>query len=162
MSTMPARKSGVKRVSLVEAGVWGLSILVGVAVGTVLYNRRVTDEMIQLSKARETVRALNAALLIPRPQGRPMPKTTEGLAALMDDGTVSHIPDDPWGNPYVFRNPGREAAYDLLSLGPDGVESRDDIVIWNLYGGRAAVSQGGAGNRPRPHPATATPEAGQQ
>lgn len=158
MSTTLATKSGAKAVSLVEASVWGLSILVGIAVGTVLYNRRVTDEMIQLSKARETVRALNAALLIPRPEGRPMPNTTEGLVALVVDGTVAQIPDDPWGKPYVFRNPGRDAAYDLLSLGPDGVESQDDIVIWNLYGGRAAVSQGGAGNRSRP--AAATPGAG--
>lgn len=150
MSTTLAKNSDTKGVSLVEASVWGLSILVGIAVGTVLYNRRVTDEVVLLSKARETVRALNAALLMPRPQERPMPSTAEGLAALVDDGTLSHIPNDPWGRRYVFRNPGTERNYDLLSLGPDGIESLDDIVIWNLYGKRAAVSQGGAGNRPRP------------
>ncbi|MDP3650396.1 MAG: type II secretion system protein GspG [Rhodoferax sp.] len=160
MSATLAKHSGVKGVSLVEASVWGLSILVGIAVGAVLYNRRVTDEMVLLSKARETVRALNAALLMPRPQSRPMPNTTEGLGALVEDGTVSHIPNDPWGRAYVFRNPGREAAYDLLSLGPDGVESMDDVVIWNLYGTRAVVSQGGAGNRPRP--AAPTPGADQR
>jgi general secretion pathway protein G len=160
MSEKVAKPSGVKAVSLVEASVWGLSILVGIAVGAVLYNRRVTDEMVLLSKARETVRALNAALLMPRPQDRPMPNTTQGLAALADDGTVSHIPNDPWGRPYVFRNPGTERSYDLLSLGPDGVESLDDIVVWNLYGTRAVVSQGGAGNRPRP--AAPTPGADQR
>ncbi|HLA31617.1 MAG TPA: type II secretion system protein GspG [Pseudomonas sp.] len=157
MSTTLANNSGMKGVSLVEASVWGLSILVGIAVGTVLYNRRVTDEVVLLSKARENVRALGAALLMPRPQDRALPSTAEGLAALVDDGTLAHIPNDPWGRPYVFRNPGTDRNYDLLSLGPDGVESQDDIVIWDLYGKRAAVSQGGAGNRPRP--AATTPGA---
>lgn len=146
----PARPPSTARISLIEASVWGLSLLVGIAVGSVLYQRRVTDEMVQVSQAREMVRALGAALQLPRPNEAPMPSTEEGLATLVSDGTVQHIPPDPWGKPYVYRYPGREAAYDLLSLGPDGIESTDDVVIWNLYGGRAVVSQGGAGNRPRP------------
>lgn len=141
--------SGARSVSFVEAGVWALSLVVGVAVGVVLYERRVTDEMARVSQAREMVRALGAALVMPRPDDKPMPGTAEGLQALVADGTVERIPDDPWGRPYVYRNPGNERNYDLLSLGPDGVESADDIVIWNLYGGRGAVSQGGAGNRPQ-------------
>lgn len=145
-----ARRMARPRISLVEAGVWGLSLLVGISVGAVLYNRRVTDEMVQLSKAREMVRALGAALLQPRPGDAPMPGTEEGLDALVADGTVQHIPTDPWGRAYVYRFPGKESTFDLLSLGPDGVESADDVVIWNLYGGRTVISQGGAGNRPRP------------
>ena len=156
MSRSPAQPATAS-VSFIEASVWGLSLLVGLAVGVVLYERRVTDEMVQLSQAREMVRAINAALLQPRPDDRPMPGTAEGLAALVADGTVSRIPEDPWGRPYVYRNPGSERSYELLSLGPDGVESADDVVSWNLYGGRAVVSQGGAGNRPRPSAHTPTP-----
>lgn len=152
----PKRAASSARFSLIEASVWGLSLLVGIAVGSVLYQRRVTPEMVHLSQAREMVRALGAALQQQRPNDAPMPSTEEGLAALVRDGTVQHIPTDPWGRSYVYRNPGREAAYDLLSLGPDGVESTDDVVIWNLYGGRAVVSQGGAGNRPRPNTNTPT------
>jgi general secretion pathway protein G len=30
------------------------------------------------------------------------------------------IPVDPWGNPYMYRNPGTNAEFDVISLGADG------------------------------------------
>jgi general secretion pathway protein G len=45
----------------------------------------------------------------------------------------NYIPKDPWGNPYVYRCPGRHNpdGYDLHSLGPDGQEGGgDDIDNW--------------------------------
>lgn len=146
---MSAKTAKSGSVSFIEASVWGLSLLVGVSIALILHNRQVTDEIRLLSKAREMILALNSALLAPRPGDRPMPTTAEGLRALVADGTLTHIPDDPWGRPYVYLNPGRERGYDLLSLGPDGVESGDDVVLWNLYGGRMTLQQGGAGNRPK-------------
>lgn len=32
------------------------------------------------------------------------------------------LPLDPWGNPYIYRIPGQQGAYDLLSFGGDGRE----------------------------------------
>lgn len=32
------------------------------------------------------------------------------------------LPLDPWGNPYIYRIPGQQNAYDLLSYGADGRE----------------------------------------
>lgn len=42
------------------------------------------------------------------------------------------VPNDPWRRPYVYVYPGRRNphSYDLCSLGPDGVESSDDIGNW--------------------------------
>ena len=43
------------------------------------------------------------------------------------------IPKDPWGNEYVYRQPGQhnEYGYDLYSMGPDGQEGGgDDITNW--------------------------------
>ncbi|MBI4752754.1 type II secretion system major pseudopilin GspG [Candidatus Desantisbacteria bacterium] len=46
------------------------------------------------------------------------------------------IPDDPWGNPYMYICPGKvnPTTYDLLSYGSDGKEGGDndarDIVSW--------------------------------
>jgi len=39
---------------------------------------------------------------------------------------------DPWGNPYQYKYPSTRAGVDfeLYSLGPDGVESADDIGNW--------------------------------
>lgn len=32
----------------------------------------------------------------------------------------SKVPQDPWGNDYVYRYPGKQGAFDLYSLGADG------------------------------------------
>ncbi len=41
---------------------------------------------------------------------------------------------DPWGEPYVYRIPGRHGAYDLFSLGADKAEGGDgedrDLTSW--------------------------------
>jgi len=44
------------------------------------------------------------------------------------------VPNDPWGNPYVYRFPGQHNvnSYDLFSMGPDGREGgNDDIDNWS-------------------------------
>lgn len=42
------------------------------------------------------------------------------------------IPKDPWNNEYRYQMPGTRNphGFDLWSLGPDGVESADDIGNW--------------------------------
>lgn len=90
----------------------------------------------QQSRARDDIRALLSALLIARPPGAALPSSVPGLQALVDEGTLPALPNDPWGRPYVYRHPGLDHDFELFSLGPDGRESGDDIVHWNLYGGR--------------------------
>ena len=40
------------------------------------------------------------------------------------------VPEDPWGRPYVYRNPSQRAGheYDLLSLGPTGSGEKAEIA----------------------------------
>jgi general secretion pathway protein G len=44
------------------------------------------------------------------------------------------IPKDPWGNDYIYRYPGNNGDYDLVSLGADNSEGGEgeqkDIVSW--------------------------------
>jgi general secretion pathway protein G len=44
------------------------------------------------------------------------------------------IPKDPWGNDYIYRYPGNNGSYDLMSLGADNSEGGEgeqkDIVSW--------------------------------
>jgi len=68
-----------------------------------------------------------------------MPTTEQGIQALVTKPSgeglgnwkplFEELPLDPWGRPYIYRNPGRNnlQGFDLFSLGPDGVESDDDI-----------------------------------
>ena len=73
------------------------------------------------------------------------PTTQEGLKALVEQpGDVKGwagsyikrgLPKDPWGNPYVYRQPGQHNTdgYDLYSFGPDGQEGgSDDIDNWSV------------------------------
>ena len=46
---------------------------------------------------------------------------------------LDKMPEDPWGNPYVYVYPGRHnsGSYDLYSTGPDGkAGDEDDIGNW--------------------------------
>ncbi len=75
------------------------------------------------------------------------PSTEQGLKALIEQPTTAPtpnnwngpylkkktIPKDPWGKDYQYVFPGthNKEDYDLASLGPDAVESDDDIVNWD-------------------------------
>ena len=73
------------------------------------------------------------------------PNGSEGLTALVRrPGSIAAwngpylkggvVPPDPWGNPYVYRAPGQNGAYDILSYGADGTEGGTgtglDITSW--------------------------------
>jgi general secretion pathway protein G len=73
------------------------------------------------------------------------PAGSEGLTALVRrPGNIASwngpylkggsVPPDPWGHPYVYRAPGQNGAYDLLSFGADGTEggtgAAQDITSW--------------------------------
>lgn len=44
------------------------------------------------------------------------------------------VPTDPWGNPYIYRTPGRSGGYEIQSYGADGREGGEeenaDINSW--------------------------------
>jgi len=56
------------------------------------------------------------------------PTNDEGLEALAEPsdrfeaGLLSKVPLDPWGNPYEYVHPARDAAYEVISYGADGRE----------------------------------------
>jgi general secretion pathway protein G len=57
------------------------------------------------------------------------PSSEQGLEALLAEGRLHELPRDFWHHDYVYRFPSARdrSTFDLFSLGPDGVESRDDI-----------------------------------
>src|SRR3982751_1515066 len=72
------------------------------------------------------------------------PSGTEGLKALRAKPESSdkwngpylkkEVPADPWGNAYVYRAPGRNGGYEIVSYGADGREGGEgenaDINSW--------------------------------
>jgi general secretion pathway protein G len=49
---------------------------------------------------------------------------------------MEEMPKDPWKREFRYQYPARrsKADYDVYSLGPDGVESADDIGNWKQSG----------------------------
>lgn len=135
MNAQQLRKTRLQA-SLIGVLGWLLPLGVALASGYWLASHGTTDDIRQNARARDDIRAITAALLAPRSDGKGLPDTGQGLQALVADGILPHIPGDPWGRPYQYHNPGAAHAWELYSLGPDGQESADDIVNWNLYGGR--------------------------
>ncbi len=77
------------------------------------------------------------------------PSTDQGLTALVTKpttpplptnwktgGYLERLPNDPWGHPYVYLNPGLHGEIDIYSLGADGQPGGEgnnaDIGSWNL------------------------------
>jgi general secretion pathway protein G len=103
----------------------------------------------KVTTAKSQVEMLGAALDAYRLDNDVYPTTEQGLAALRTAPTGEprprdwrgpylrkDVPNDPWGNPYVYRSPGTESdgGYEIVSLGRDGRpggEGEDaDVQSW--------------------------------
>jgi general secretion pathway protein G len=98
----------------------------------------------EVKLARAQIDALDKALDQYRLDTGHYPSSEEGLAALVArpanetkwDGPYlkKGVPLDPWGRPYLFKNPGEHGEFDLLSYGkdgqPGGAGEAADITNW--------------------------------
>jgi general secretion pathway protein G len=91
----------------------------------------------RIKTAMTQMRSLSGALDRFRLDTGRYPSSSDGLQALMvAPGGASNwrgpylnndLPLDPWGKPYVYRQPGSAGRdYDLLTLGADGKEGGSD------------------------------------
>ena len=65
-----------------------------------------------------------------KPTGNPMPTNWK------QGGYLERLPNDPWGRPYQYLNPGINGEIDVFSLGADGQRGGEganaDIGSWAL------------------------------
>jgi general secretion pathway protein G len=95
--------------------------------------------------ARIQIENLGAVLDLYRLDVGRYPSQDEGLEALLEappgaqgwNGPYVNRADaliDPWGRPYLYRQPGQHAPYDLFTFGADGVEGGSgenrDVTSW--------------------------------
>ena len=124
-------------------------IIIGILAAIVAPNviGRVDDA--QITKVRAEISNINTALKFYRLDNFAYPTTDQGLEALItnpDDpnvrnwkpgGYLERLPRDPWGNPYLYLNPGNNGAIDIYTLGrdgrPDGEGMDADIGNWDVY-----------------------------
>ncbi|MCS6772408.1 MAG: type II secretion system major pseudopilin GspG [Kiritimatiellae bacterium] len=114
-----------------------IGILVGVAVPRL--GGRVRQS--QISAARAGIENISTALRLYELDMGTFPNSLQAL--IQNPGGAGGqwrgpylekgMPKDPWGNDYVYVYPGNNnpGSFDLKSLGPDGVDSADDITNWD-------------------------------
>ena len=122
-------------------------IIISVLAAMVVPNLTGRSDQAKLVAAQTDVDTnLSAALDLYKMDNGVFPSTEQGLAALLTAPSSAPVPaqwngpylkkkrmpKDPWNRPYVYVSPGSQNpdSYDLSSYGPDGVESKDDIVNW--------------------------------
>ncbi|MBF0483092.1 MAG: type II secretion system major pseudopilin GspG [Candidatus Omnitrophica bacterium] len=122
-------------------------VIIGILAAMVIPNMAGRSEQARQAAAKADIEAnLSTSLDLYEADNGKYPTTEQGLKALLVKPTTGpaadnwsgpylkrkKIPTDPWGHDYVYAAPGSHnpTEYDLSSLGPDGVESADDVVNW--------------------------------
>ena len=84
----------------------------------------------QRQAAQSDIRGIENALKLYRLDNFSYPTSEQGLEALVRQPTdpnirnwkqyLDRLPSDPWGNPYLYLNPGNNGEIDIYTLGRDG------------------------------------------
>lgn len=123
-------------------------IIIGILAAIVAPNviGRVDDA--QITKAKAEIANIENALKFYRLDNFTYPSTEQGLEALVtkpadpnirnwkQGGYLPSLPNDPWGNSYLYLNPGNNGEIDVYTLGRDGRPGGEgidaDIGNWDL------------------------------
>ena len=125
-----------RRPAHAQRGFTLLEIMVVVAIIAILSTVVVVNlagnvDEARLARARQDIQALTTALQLYRNDNAAYPSTQQGLDALMTrpggnppapnwKPYLSKLPNDPWGQPYQYLQPGQRGEFDVWSMGPDG------------------------------------------
>lgn len=116
-------------------------VIIGLLVSIVAPNVLQNQDRAMVEKARADIAVLEQALDMYKLDNHVYPTTDQGLDALVNkptsspeprnyrkDGYIKRLPQDPWGNPYQYLQPGEHGPYDLYSTGADGDEGGEDLA----------------------------------
>ncbi len=95
-------------------------------------------EETRVSQAEVQMKEIAKALELYRLDNSRYPTSEQGLKALVEKPTtepaptrwkqyMDTMPKDPWDNDYVYLAPGAKSPFEIISQGPDGRASEDDL-----------------------------------
>lgn len=125
-------------------------VILGVLAAVIIPRFLSRPDEAKVTKAKVDMKSLEEALGLFKLDNGFYPSTEQGLDALVTQpetgripskfaagGYLKKVPNDPWGNPYVYVSPGiHDRNFDLISYGadgePGGEEFDADINSWEL------------------------------
>ncbi|MDB5777981.1 MAG: ral secretion pathway protein [Polaromonas sp.] len=120
-------------------------VIIGVLAALVVPNVLDRADDARATAAKTDVNNLMQALKLYRLDNQRYPAAEQGLQALVAKPTtgpipsnwksyVDKLPNDPWGRPYQYLNPGIKGEIDVMSFGADGQPGGEgknaDIGSW--------------------------------
>ncbi len=115
--------------SLIEVMV--VVVIIGLLAGAVALKVSGYMETARANRAKSDIATIIDALEAYNLTHSRYPSNDEGLRKLPLKNLL-----DPWGRPYEYNSPGRDAAYDVFTYGADaregGTGTNADIGSWNL------------------------------
>ena len=141
----PARRAGGFTLMELMIAVVIIGILAAIIAPNVI--GRLHDA--KVSAAKQDVATLVQSLTMYKLDNGRFPSAEQGLKALVEKptsdpqpgnwrsgGYIARLPNDPWGKPYQYANPGLHGDIDVFSFGADGKAGGDgenaDVGSWNL------------------------------
>lgn len=140
-SRRPSRTAGFTLVELMV-----VIVILGLLATVVAINVLPSQNRAMVEKARADISTLEQAVEQYQIDNLRPPTTQQGLQALVEPpsglsrperyrpgGYIRRLPQDPWGNAYLYAQPGRQGPFDVYSLGADGQPGGegDDADIGN-------------------------------
>ena len=119
--------------------------IIGVLAALIVPNVLGRADEARVTAARTDVANISQALKLYKLDNQQYPTAAQGLTALVTKPTqnpvpnawrnyIEKLPQDPWGRPYQYLNPGVHNEVDVLSLGADGQPGGDgfnaDVGSW--------------------------------
>lgn len=133
-----AKRSGDMGVTLIEMMV--VLVIIAIIAALIVPNVIGRPDEARVVVAKSDIQTLAAALELYRLDARSYPTTEQGLDALVhrpvlapvpeswaEGGYLGNLPQDPWGNSYIYVSPGRSSGFDLMSLGADGAAAGEGV-----------------------------------